>query len=161
MKEIIYLLSPIIATLSVIFSVAVFVYLKSSAPTFVKALLIPFSLALCLFIPIVFWTFVGVAKPVHSLPYKIQVLCHHVTVVEGKKDRIEIWYADGSRTKLVSIPYSKGLERALSEIAEARESGEMRALISGEAGGGEAGAQGEESSYKSEIIPPNHGLPPK
>lgn len=161
MKEIIYLLSPLIAILTVIFSVTVFVYLKSSAPALVKALLIPFSLALCLIIPIVFWAFVGVAKPVDSLPSKVLVIGHNVTVVDGKKDRIEIWYADGGRTKLVSIPYSKALERALTEIAEARANGEMRALISQENAGRASAAQGEESTYKSEIIPPNYGLPPK
>lgn len=163
MKEIFYLLSPLIAILTVIFSVTLFVYLKSSAPAFVKALLIPACLLLCLIIPLIFWTFIGVAKPVSSLPPKIQVIAYNILVSDGKKDRVEIWYDDHGSTKLVSIVYSKGLETALKEIAEARGQGEERALISkdGASKGSGSVTRNDEQSYRSELVPPNHGLPPK
>ncbi len=163
MKEIFYLLSPLIAILTVIFSVTLFVYLKSAAPAFVKALLIPACLLLCLLIPLIFWTFVGVAKPVSSLPPKIHVIAYNVLVSDGKKDRIEIWYDDAGSTRLVSVAYSKGLETALKEIAEAKGQGEERALISrdGQSRGSGKTSRNDEQSHRSELVPPNHGLPPK
>ena len=160
MNEILILLSPIIAASLVIFAIALFVFLKSNTSVLVKFMLVPIALSISVFMPIMLATFLGKAMPVLEIPEKATVLAHKTIILDGKKTKIEIWITESASTRLLVIPFSKNLEKALKEAQKGREAGNITELQR-QPGKNKSKQMGDESEYYVKIVPLINEMPPK
>lgn len=160
MNEVLILLLPIIVASLIIFAISLFVFLKSNTSVLVKFMLVPIALSISVFMPMMLTTFLGKAIPVLEMPEKAAVLAHKTIILDGKKTKIEIWIAESSSTRLLVIPFSKNLEKALKEAQKSREAGNTTELQR-RPGKNKSKQTGDESEYYVKIVPLINEMPPK
>jgi hypothetical protein len=160
MNEILILLLPVIIASLVIFAISLFIFLKSNTSVLVKFMLVPIALSISVFMPMTLTTFLGKAMPVSEMPEKAAVLSHKTVILDGKKTKIEIWIAESTSTRLLVIPFSKNLEKALKEAQRGREAGNITELQR-RPGKNKSKQIGDESEYELKMVPQINEMPPK
>jgi hypothetical protein len=154
-----YELAPTLLMLSIVTVFAAYVFLRTDARYYLKALLIPVALlAWAVVLPVVSST-LGYAVP-HEVPETWVYLGHRTVVVAGHKVGIEVWLPDGARTRLLLTRWSKQLEQVLDEAKAAGNGGGQVTISRKQRKGVAKGdGKGEPAEYESNLRLPSTDNP--
>lgn len=145
-------LFPIILLMVGVFSTTVFVFLRSPSSTLTKFLLVPISLVAAATIPTAFVLLMGYSVSLPP-PKSFTVVAHHVTVVNNKKTRIEIWVKEKETTRLYSMPYNKKVEEQLEQAEKGRAKG-LEPRMKKRDGSTRQGTEQDDSPFHMELLSP-------
>lgn len=132
MNELFAYLLPTALIAAGVFATTAFVFIRSNISPGWKALAIPSAFIASAVVPFLVALQLGYSLPTGTLPEKARILQHQTVVEKGKKKRIEVWLAEPkSPTRLISVPYSKELEKLLQLAEKARQQGLVSELRRG------------------------------
>lgn len=150
---------PIAILMTMVVCLCAYVFIKAPANYWFKFTLIPAALFLWVFALYLMSTSLGYSISM-KLPEQFIYIAHNVTMVNNKKETIEIWM-EKKPTRLIKVPYSSSLEKALEGAKTLAQHGGKVVVTTSNAGKSTHGDpnQQEENGYHSRLILPEEVNP--